>query len=67
MNLMIYKKIINKEQAERILDRSQKADGILINGYNIIQIKIELLNALLERKLISLSEAQNALDNSKAK
>lgn len=64
---MIYKKIINKEQAERILDRSQKAGGILINGYNIIQIKIELLNALLEKKLISLSETQNALDNSKAK
>lgn len=67
LNLMLRKGILNINQANKIIESSKKAGGILINGYNVIHLKYEILNYLLKNNYVSKSDAQAVLDNAKSK
>jgi hypothetical protein len=67
LNAMIREKIISYNQANEILDKSKKAGGVQINGYNFIVIDIEILNALLINKKINKEQAQKIIKMAKQK
>lgn len=66
INKLFLNKAITREQANRIVDRAQKARGVMVGGYNVIILEVEILNSLLENNKINLKEGQNVIDRSKS-
>ena len=65
LNLFIRQKLISYEEANNILEKSQKAGGISIGGYNIFFILASILDVLYEHNYITLDEGQQIIDVAK--
>ncbi len=59
LNSLISKNIISLDQAKNIVEKSKNSGGVLVGGYNIIVLEVEILNVLLSNKLITL--VQNSM------
>lgn len=67
LNVLIRKKIISSEEANKILKISREAGGTKFSGYNVLILDVEILNHLLRKDYINRSEGQQIIDNAKVK